>query len=67
MFCIVNRNLQLSIFTFAMEKSKKINAKLLAVDVAECAIFVALMTAGAFIKIKKQGEQYCYDSEEGTL
>ena len=51
MFCIVNRNLQLSIFTFAMEKSKKINAKLLAVDVAECAIFVALMTAGAFIKI----------------
>lgn len=41
----------MTIFAFYMEKSKKINVKLLAVDVAECAIFVALMTAGAFIKI----------------
>lgn len=41
----------MAIFEFVMEKSKKINVKLLAADVAECAIFVALMTAGAFIKI----------------
>ena len=30
---------------------KKINGKLLAADIAECAIFVALMTAGAYIQI----------------
>lgn len=30
---------------------KKINAKLLAVDIAECAIFAALMVAGAYITI----------------
>ena len=30
---------------------KKINGKLLAVDIAECAIFVALMTAGAYVSI----------------
>lgn len=30
---------------------KKINGKFLAADIAECAIFVALMTAGAYIQI----------------
>ena len=30
---------------------RKCNSKLLAVDIAECSIFVALMIAGAFIKI----------------
>lgn len=30
---------------------KKINGKLLAADIAECAIFVAFMTAGAYIQI----------------
>lgn len=34
-----------------MKAVKKIGVKFLAVDVAECAVFVALMTAGAFIKI----------------
>ncbi len=34
-----------------MKVKKKINSKLLVVDIAECAIFVALMTAGAYIKI----------------
>ncbi|MDE6586439.1 MAG: biotin transporter BioY [Clostridia bacterium] len=30
---------------------KKVNSKLLAVDIAECAVFAALMVAGAFITI----------------
>ena len=34
-----------------MEKTKKANAKLIAADIAECALFVALMTAGANISI----------------
>ena len=34
-----------------MEKTKKISAKLIAADIAECALFVALMTAGANISI----------------
>lgn len=34
-----------------MEKTKKISAKLVAADIAECALFVALMTAGANISI----------------
>ena len=34
-----------------MEKTKKISTKLIAADIAECALFVALMTAGANISI----------------
>lgn len=30
---------------------KKLNKKLAAVDIAECAMFAALMVAGAYIKI----------------
>ncbi len=34
-----------------MKKLKKINGKLLAADIAECAVFAALMVAGAYITI----------------
>ncbi|MDE6667802.1 MAG: biotin transporter BioY [Clostridia bacterium] len=34
-----------------MEKTQKTSAKLIAADIAECALFVALMTAGANISI----------------
>jgi len=34
-----------------MKVKKKVNSKLLVVDIAECAIFVALMAAGAYVKI----------------
>ncbi len=34
-----------------MEKTKKINGKLLAADIAECALFVALMTVGSNVSI----------------
>ena len=41
----------LTIFSLSMEKTKKISVKLVAADIAECALFVALMTAGANISI----------------